>query len=186
MKNVLVIILLNLLSLSVFSGCTYAIRVDGPYEGRIVDADTGEPIEGVVVLATWSREYPNAGGASHEYHDAEETVTDENGEYIISGKGVKVLSNVIPPYLLIFKAGYSYLGGSYESWKFSSFAKKMIKWEGEKAIIPLRKLTIEERKREMGPPSPPSDAPKEKIKLMIDEINKDRSEQGLGPIDVGR
>lgn len=47
-------------------------------------------------------------------------------------------------------------------------------------------MTMEERRKELGPPSPPSEAPKEKIKLMLKEINKDRAEQGLGPIDVGR
>jgi hypothetical protein len=45
---------------------------------------------------------------------------------------------------------------------------------------------MEERKKSMGPPSPPHEAQKEKIALIIKEINKDRAEQGLGPIDVGR
>ena len=93
------------------------------------------------------------------------------------------MSNVIPMDVLIFKAGYEYESGLWSALK--KYAKK-IKWEGDKAIISLKKLTMEERKKELGPPSPPHKAPKGKIRLMLNEINKDRAEQGLGPIDVGR
>lgn len=179
MKKILVIALLNILTFSVFAGCASAIRVDGPYEGRIIDADTREPIEGVVVLGVWSKEYPTVAGATHKYHDAEETVTDRNGEFVITGKGVLVLSNVIHPRFLIFKAGYSYEEGSYSS--FKEFAKE-IKWEGEKAIIPLKKLTMDGRKK-YGMPSRPN-IPLEKMMLLTEEINKERVAQGATPFDL--
>lgn len=168
-------------------GCTYAVRYDGEYAGRVIDAKSGEPIEGVVVLGYWEKEYPTVAGPKHEFYDAEETVTDKNGEFAIAGKGLRLLSNLAPMRVVIFKAGYSSNGMIWEKPEKGEYVyKEDVKWEGRKAIIPLKKLTMEERRKQGSPPAPPSEAPKEKIKLMVREINKDRAERGLGPIDVGK
>ncbi|MBI4697892.1 MAG: hypothetical protein HY758_03005 [Nitrospirae bacterium] len=207
MKTLICNLAASILIVLTISSC-YAARVDGPYEGRIVDADTREHIEGVVVLGTWSRVTVTPGGGVSSYYDAIETVTDKNGEFKIKGLGLKIMSNVAPMDVIIFKAGYEYAGGgpweglknrgwkgyeeSYDPVKKIKISreiydpKKKVKFEGNKAIIPLKKLTLEERRRDMGTPSPPSDAAKEKISLILKEINKDRAEQGLNPIDVGR
>jgi protocatechuate 3,4-dioxygenase beta subunit len=100
------------------------VRYDGHYEGRIIDADTGQPIEGVVVLGVWYREYPGAGGAVHEYYDARETVTDQNGEFKIEGLGLLVMSNIIPMDVLIFKAGHTHYG--------------LMTWKGLKGLYRLK------------------------------------------------
>lgn len=164
------------------TGCFYAVRYDGPYEGRIVDAETGAPIEGVVVLGVWYTETPGLAGAISSYYDATETVTDKNGEFRIQGLGIKVITRVVPMDVLIFKAGYEHIGmGPWESFRGSNFYKKIVKWEGEKAIIPLRRMTMEERKNKLGPASPPSEAPLEKVILMLKEIDKDDIERGLSP-----
>ena len=42
-------------------GCVYAVRYDGPYRGKVIDAETLGPLEGVVVLGVWYREYPTPG-----------------------------------------------------------------------------------------------------------------------------
>jgi hypothetical protein len=182
MRKILLILILTSLVLSVTSCYGFAVvRKDGPYEGRVIDADTGEPIEGVVVLGKWSTEIITPGGATHNFYDAQETVTDKDGEFSIEGLGLKILSNVIPMDVLIFKAGYEYESGSWSSLK--KYAKK-IKWEGNKAIIPLRKLTMEERKKQLGNFSPPGEAPKEKVILMLKEIEKDNKE--LAPHFKGR
>jgi hypothetical protein len=60
-----------------------------------------------------------------------------------------------------------------------------MKWEGEKAIIPLKKLTMEERRKEgTSPPLPPGEASIEKVILMLKEINKDAIERGADIIDT--
>jgi hypothetical protein len=82
--------------------------------------------------------------------------------------------------VLIFKAGYEYESGSWSSLK--KYARK-IKWEKSKAIIPLRKLTMEER-RKRRPPIPPTEAPLKKIRLMLKEINKNEIELGAEPYDI--
>ncbi len=180
MRKTLLVLILAALVMSVTSCHGFAtIRKDGPYEGKVIDVDTGKPIEGVVVLGVWYREYPGAGGAVHEFYDARETATDQNGEFKIDGLGLLIMSNVIPIDVLIFKAGYEYESGPWSALK--KYAKK-IKWEGDKAIIPLRKLTIEEKKKQRTPDYP-SKAPQEKIMLMLKEINKDRTERGLEPVN---
>jgi hypothetical protein len=169
------------LLLIVTGGCGYLMRYDGPYKGKVVDADTGKPIEGVVVLGEWYKETPTPAGAVSSYYDARETVTDKNGEFEIPGKELKILSTVAPMSVLIFKVGYEYIGpGPWDSFKIDPIFKKKIAWEGKKAIIPLRKLTMEERNKQ-GSPDFSSQVPGEKMELMLKEINKDRSERGLDP-----
>lgn len=185
-KFVSLSVLISVVFLVVTNGFAYFIRYDGPYEGRIIDSETKQPIEGVVVLGVWYKEVPNVAGSSSTFYEAKETITDKNGDFKIPGLGLKMFSYVGMMRFMIFKAGYMHLYGPWESLKESDYYRKMVQWEGEKVIVPLRKLTMAERIKELGPPSPPDEAPKEKIKLMLQEINKDRREQGLGPIDVGR
>lgn len=196
-------IILAIICLTVFlPGCAHPLRYDGPYKGRVIDSDTREPIEGVVILGTWYTEHFSPAGPTHDFYDAKETVTDKNGEFSISGKGLRILSNLDPMNVLIFKAGYEYLESpwvglksvgwkgieeSYDPVKKTKVLKRLydpkkkVAWDGDKAIIPLRKLTIEERKKRLGPPSPPSEASFEKVRLMLKEIEKDDIERGLPP-----
>ena len=103
------------------SGCGPLIRYDGAYRGKIIDAYTGEPIEGVVVLGVWSRVYPGIAGSSSHFSDARETVTDENGDFSIPGKGLSILLKF---YVLISKAGYNGWGpGLWDSFKESSYCR---------------------------------------------------------------
>ena len=184
MRKILLILILTSLVISATSCYGFAlIRKDGPYEGRVIDVDTGEPIEGVVVLGDWSREHISPGGAVHTFYDATETVTDNNGEFRIEGMGLEILSNVTPMDVLIFKAGYEYFESPWNSLKKSKYliTKKKIKWEGNRAIIPLKKLTMEER-RKQGTPSFPSEAyEKKKMPLLIKEINKEEKLFGRQP-----
>jgi hypothetical protein len=154
---------------------------DGPYEGRILEADTGKPIEGAVVLAVWYKERPTVAGAMSTYYDARETVTDKNGNFSVPGMGLEILSSVAVPSILVFKAGYEYMG----LWAWQAFKNAAkVRWEGEKAVIPIRKLTMEERMKKSGPPSPPDEAPLGKVRLMLREINRERVEQGFKPIKI--
>ena len=168
--------------LLVITGCV--VRYDGPYEGRIIDAGTGEPIEGVVVLGVWYTAHFNVGGASHKFYDAQETVTDENGEFFIRGLGLKFFTTVESMNIMIFKAGYEDIGmGSWTSLKEDYLLMNKIKWEGEKAIIPLKKLTMAERQKQ-GTPSRPS-IPIRKMKQLTEEVNKERIDLGYSPYDTG-
>ncbi len=165
------------IALIFLQGCMYAVRYDGTYSGKVVDAERGEPIEGVVVLGVWYTEVPTVAGPQHDYYDVKETLTDENGEFEISGMGLRILSNLEPMEVLVFKAGYTYKDVSMDPEYY--YLYDWIKLEDGRLIIPLRKLTIEERKKRGGPPDPPYEAPLEKVILMLKEIDKDDIEQGL-------
>jgi len=177
MKRLCGVAILSILVVLATLTCAYGIRYDGPYSGRVIDADTGAPVEGVVVLGVWNTEQITPGGAVHNFHDARETVTDKNGDFEIPGMGLKILGNVTPMDVLIFKAGYEHIGmSSWESLKSDLILRKKIKWEGTKAIIPLKKLTIEERRKRFG--SYYVDIPNEKQKLLLKETKKEDKEIG--------
>lgn len=83
-------------------------------KATIVDAETGEPLEGVVVVAQWIL---FEGGIGHGGHgrrlEVLEAVTDKEGKFTITGWGPKrrpaftYLDN-LDPLLSIFKSGYKY------------------------------------------------------------------------------
>lgn len=173
MKKIMQIILC-ILSLVTIEGCIYhAVFTARTCKGKIIDADTKQPIEGVVVLGIWYDEILTPAGSISQYHDAKETVTDKNGDFIIKGTT-----------FMIFKAGYRYLrmGPNIFKKRIEDIGlRDKIKWKKGKAIIPLRKLTMEERKRQGTPPFPTEAYPKLKIPLLIKEINKEKIELGLPP-----
>jgi len=186
MKRLCGVAILSILVVLATLTCAYGIRYDGPYSGRVMDADTGAPVEGVVVLGVWNTEQITPGGAVHNFHDARETVTDKNGVFEIPGMGLKILGNVTPMDVLIFKAGYEHIGmSSWESLKSDLILRKKIKWEGKKAIIPLKKLPLDEIKKH-GSPDFSSDIPEGKMRQMLEEINKDRLNRGLNPYQLRR
>ena len=166
------------------SGCGFIAWRDGPYKGRVIDAETGQPLEDVVVLGVWYKELPSPGGTVGSYFDAQETVTNKNGDFEVKGVGLQIFSTVSRMHVLIFKAGHEYIDVPWVSFQIDEMLKKKIVWEGKKAIIPLRKLMMEEREKQGSPDFPAQISP-EKMKLMLNEINKDRTERGLDPYRLG-
>lgn len=70
--------------------------------GTVVDAETGKPIEGAVVLVEWTK----TKGIGLTYHEVEkimEVATDKEGKFNVSG-----VSNpfVDPPMIVVYKEGY--------------------------------------------------------------------------------
>ena len=170
----------SILLLILITGCFSRLALyDGPYEGKVVDADTREPIEGVVILGTWHKKTPTVAGSVSSFYDAYETVTDDKGEFYFSGQGPRVMSNLEPMRIRIFKAGYEYFEAGWDSLDYDLILKRKIKWEGSKPIIPLKKLTMDERKKRGTPSSPPSKAPLDKVIIMLREIDKERIALGL-------
>ncbi|MEK6697815.1 MAG: carboxypeptidase-like regulatory domain-containing protein [Nitrospirota bacterium] len=192
MKKIILVILMLVSFTILLSGCFYPaccvrpIQYDGAYKGKVIDADTGDPIEGVVILGTWDTVFSGVAGGVSEYYDAKETVTDRNGEFTLPGVGLRlnIINKLDSVYVLMFKTGYEYVDGPWESLKASFYYKDKIKWEGNKSTIPLRRLTSEERRKHSSLPSRPS-APTKKMKLMTKEIDRARREQGLEPLSEG-
>lgn len=83
--------------------------------GTVVDADTSEPIEGVVVVAQWILYVAGFGEGGHwKVFKVHEAVTDKDGKYTIPGWGPKrrpffTHLDTYDPQLSFFKRGYNYL-----------------------------------------------------------------------------
>lgn len=85
--------------------CVEPIRHDGPYRGRILDAETGEPIEGAVVAVIWDKQR----GRHQRFGDAQEVVTNAEGKFHLPGQGHMILSSMwLPSKVYIVKAGYKH------------------------------------------------------------------------------
>jgi hypothetical protein len=75
----------------------------GPYKGVVLDDTTGEPIQGAVVLATYSRRTGNlAGGGPDQVLAVEEAVTGKDGSYRIPHKLLITWPVMQLPPLMIF------------------------------------------------------------------------------------
>lgn len=70
--------------------------------GTVVDSETGEPIEGAVVLVEWTKT-KGVGLTYHEVHKIIEVVTDKDGRFIISGTYSPLVD---PPVVVIYKRGF--------------------------------------------------------------------------------
>jgi hypothetical protein len=82
-----------------------------PFKGRVIDADTKEPIQGAVVLAVYYFTGYGPAGAMSSVKDGQETVTDKNGEFkLLRNRRWFVLFRGYPRGTLeIFKPGYGTL-----------------------------------------------------------------------------
>jgi len=98
-------------------GCT-PILVDGPYEGYVVDAETGEPVEGAVFAGSWYTSMPTPAGEVHSCYKSAETVTDENGYFSLEGLGLRFFSRVSPITFLIVTENYWPTGFDWGNQKY--------------------------------------------------------------------
>ena len=158
----------------------------GPYQGKVVDVDTKEPIEGAVVFVYWSQSHFFGGST---FIDAQETLTDKNGDFYLAGIWVfnpwkRLVSHAL---MVIYKSGYSPIEtGGWKKWKEFDpvldppMKKYVLKVEDGKPVMILKKLTIKERRRYSTPGT--SGIPHNKKKMLIKEINKERKFFGLGEV----
>jgi hypothetical protein len=124
----------------------------GPYKGRLLDKTTGRPVSGAVVVGYWAFKSINVGGGTTYCLDARETVTDERGEFTIPVSAFGELFGSM--YFAIYKVGYARIGpGPWISLSSSDYFKDIVTWEGDRAIIPLKRVAKERLRYEGSPPS---------------------------------
>ena len=159
--------------------CPLPYRSLAPFEGKVIDVDTKEPIKGAAVLAIYHFEIFGIAGADWHVKDGQDTVTDENGEFKLSRKRRWFVSNRGYPRgrLEIFKPGYGTL------WHERSKAvgdNKSWPTPGKHIIYELPKLNTEmERKRNLPGKIPFSKIPYKNQKLYIDAINTESANLGI-------
>jgi hypothetical protein len=125
----------------------------GPYYGKVVDAETGEPIEKAVVAVWFVTETGTFGGSVYHVEDAVETLTDANGEFRIPARRLyqyKILSSWDDRgRVSIYIPGYGAYPGNLKSHASIKEKKSNKILEKEYFTYYLPKLlTIEERRND--------------------------------------
>jgi hypothetical protein len=133
---------------------------DWTFQGKVVDAETLKPIEGAVVVAVWREARATQVSSTFRFKDAKETLTDQNGEWSITGpkgeiKGVNeaawLASAVLGNYFtadrefFIYKPGYG--RPNLEPGSFTACAYVSQKNNMEGIVLALHGKTEEERKQ---------------------------------------
>ena len=167
------------------------------FRGRVVDADTKEPLEGTVVVASWYKEsWIPLGETMVKLKDVKETLTDKNGKWSIrgpSGGGTNSLSyyfavagvfyHTREPEFIIFKPGYC----SWPNGLQIESCKGRMKWgdggSSKGDTIELPKLTNrEDRIRAQSLQLPLGPGALDKMKELIKLKNEERRSLGLGEV----
>ncbi len=145
----------------------------GPFRGRIVDADTGEPIPGAAVVVVWMEHVPNPVQGQERFYDALAAVTDFGGRFEIPRRNPPFFSfRIAPPYQSYRAPGYVFQ---------------------TEATAPDGQLIVSMRARERLSPderfrSSPGIGilliPEEKLKGLREAVNTKRRAMGLRPIQL--
>jgi hypothetical protein len=168
----------------IFNGCALVHHYDG-YQGKVIDAETKEPLEGAAVLVEFNtQQYGPAGSVSH-YVDAQEAVTDNNGEFKIPSFTASTFRPLQTfesyGWFTIFKPGYGCFP-RHKGSKPEKLRKNGVLPINEYVTIELPKLTTREERIESTHCSPNSEIPDEKCMQFIKLINQERNALGFKSI----
>ncbi len=122
MKHKVLLIVCIITTFFLFADISDLSAKDRSYGGKVIDADTKEPIEGAVVVAVWRETRGTITGPDTRFKYAKETLTNKNGEwYIVGPEGYE--DKIIPgllhiigvfvtkdPEFIIYKPGYKTRG----------------------------------------------------------------------------
>jgi len=100
------------------------------FKGKVIDADTREPIEGVVIVAVWHEATATISGESTRLKDVKETLTDKNGEWTLEGPTGKWGGSV--------SAIYTFLTGSYYTRPPNSLSLNLVIVRGQQDLASTR------------------------------------------------
>jgi len=185
MHNKVRVIIIAFLVLTASTACA---KSDGPYRGKVVELETGEPIEGAVVAARWMIE-PFV--HSERICDAKETITDKNGEFELPKGSCRShpLAQMYKPRVVVFKPGYlAYppLGASQEERKaqMPSFTGHEFQDKKQYYIIKLGRPTTREARKwtQSDAQDPLDDETYEKLPILLQLVNEERRNLGFGEI----
>lgn len=170
------------ITLGLLFGCAGSHEF-GPYKGKVVDLETGEPIEGAVVFIKFFTRVPNVGGSTFYAADAVEVLTDRNGEFDIPLRKLTVNKFLHgwenKGQAIIFKPGYgAFPGHPKVSMDIPGYSIP----ENKFVVIKLPKLkTINERKENLRNLWIVINIPPEKHAALTRLKEIERAEIGLTP-----
>ncbi len=113
MRRAALVALVSTISLVLPLGLLPHADAAGPWQAQVVSAETKQPVEGVVVLAWWTRHVRSFGGPSEEYRDSQEVLTDKDGRFTIASRWFFSPNPLVffrGPVCAMFKSGYGEFG----------------------------------------------------------------------------
>lgn len=183
-KMRLVWIILAGLVLTAVGPCTITHKY-GPYSGKVIEKETGDPIEGAYVLMIFYTEMYTPGGFVSKFVETRDATTDKNGEFKIGA--YRAWAFRFPQrwkkdcFVTIFKPGYGAFPNNAslipEYIPFYSIPAK----DHVKVSLP-RLRTYEDRLNNLHS-IPPVGIPDEKLNSLMKLIDKEYNNLGFGNRD---
>lgn len=182
-----------LLALSVLLSSPPSSHAGGPWKARVIDAETKQPLQGMVVVALWKKYVPTPGTLGiFSYVDSVEMVTGGDGQFVVAERKPSTADSHIldQPDFSLFKPGYGEwrFQGEEAWWKLDPAEKKKRyeeagrQFESRGVTIEMQPLkTREERLKFYQTPvrRQPNLAPPDKIRRWTDAQQTERKYLGL-------
>lgn len=205
--SALIIVFILIISLAQTSHADWPLYSKPEYRGRIIDAETKQPIEGAVAVVLYYMEnlIGGPGGPNDYVFHAQEILTDKKGEfYFPAYSSLLLFTKDAGVDFMFFKPGYmsindraidtgiagtrigldKYLAtdiiGKEAEFTLNSHAQgKIVKWKGPLGIVELKKAKTREEIIKGSPGAPSIDYRSNKLPLLFKAINDDRKNRGL-------
>jgi len=178
--------------LALLSGCS-ASTMQTPglaYRGSVIDAQTKAPIEGAVVVVTWTKKPRVTMDGPVYFHNAKEVLTDTEGKFSVDaspGVNSDPFTVVKDPDISIFKPGYGpYPSGHVKDAPIDQTDKALLSTEGTVIKLPRLKSQALVSFTDPGHLLISTVVPYERIPLLMKLINLQRINLGLQPIPIGK
>jgi hypothetical protein len=194
MKKILILILAVFAGVIIIShiiGKGWIIYREGAFKGKVIDAETKEPIEGAVVVAIYHvRQYGIAESGSSAV-DAKEVVTDKNGSFHIPPH---TFFHLYPfargetPEFLIYKPGYTAYSRDTNYFGYFPYSPLNVSLDMKAELfkkgvtIDLMKLRTKEERIENFRISI-SDFGTNKLPILHEAINEERNKFGFEKVE---
>jgi hypothetical protein len=146
----------------------------GPYQGRVIDGDSKEPLAGVAVVAVWRREIIFAPHSSTVVYRTKETVTDPDGYFMLHAREVEEGAPrwTRRPTFVMFLPNYTVFQGIREG-----------RFEKSGTTIELRRLNNWRERMGLNDVDPYSlsDYPFRDFPRLMQLFNEERASRGFKP-----
>jgi len=166
-----------------------ACAASGPYRGRVVDAETKQPLVGAVVLVYWNRLTPGLGhGPVGRFLDAEETLTNIHGEFLVAEDPPIVWAPWAwrsRPYFTIFLPGYAFFprhARTIPPYMETGYDELLKIMEKQHVVFELPRLVDRDARAKTVLMADPLVVPYASIPLLVQSLNEERRRLYLPPV----
>jgi hypothetical protein len=168
----------------VTGGCGgHLVYPSGSLRGRVVDADTGQPLVGAAVVAAWFLEQPMAVHGTSTAYDVVEVLTNDKGEFVVPHQThVTLVGSVNEPRVTIYMPGY----GPYPWFQRAPTGEAMRTAFQEPTVVELVGASTREERMRYQNWALPFGVSEEQIPNLYRLLNAEARELDLQPIGKGK